>query len=146
MRCVIQRVSEAKVTVASQVVGQIGPGLLALVCVEDGDTQAKADQLCHKLQGLRIFSDAEGKMNLDVRQVGGSLLLVSQFTLAGRLEKGFRPSFVSAARPEAAEPLFDYCVNRLRHHYALPVETGRFRTQMEVALVNDGPVTLVLEF
>ena len=145
MRCVVQRVSQAQVQVEDKTVGQIGPGLLALVCVEEGDTQAQADQLCHKLQGLRIFSDGEGKMNLDVRQTGGSLLLVSQFTLAGKLEKGFRPSFVSAARPEAAELLFDYCVARLRHHYQLPVQTGRFRTHMEVSLVNDGPVTLVLE-
>lgn len=145
MKALVQRVSRAQVTVEKEIVGRIGAGLLVLLCVEQGDTQAEADYIVHKLQGLRIFSDAEGRMNLAVTDVGGSLLLVSQFTLAGRLEKGFRPSFMDAARPEEAERLFDYCVERLRSHYGVSVETGRFRTHMEVELVNDGPVTLMLE-
>lgn len=145
MKALVQRVSRAQVTVEQEIVGQIGAGLLVLLCVEQGDTQAEADYITHKLQGLRIFSDTEGRMNLGVTDVGGSLLLVSQFTLAGRLEKGFRPSFMHAAGPEEAERLFDYCVARLRQHYGIVVETGRFRTHMEVELVNDGPVTLMLE-
>ena len=145
MKALVQLVSRAKVTVDQEVVGQIGPGLLILLCVESGDTQATADFVCHKIQGLRIFADEDGKMNRSVVEVGGSLLLVSQFTLAGQLDKGFRPSFMSAARPEEAEVLFTYCVDRLRKEYALTVETGRFRTHMEVELVNDGPVTILIE-
>lgn len=145
MKALVQRVSRAQVTVEEEIVGSIEAGLLVLLCVEQGDTQAEADYIVHKLQGLRIFSDAEGRMNLAVTDIGGRLLLVSQFTLAGKLEKGFRPSFMAAAKPEEAEQLFDYCVQRLRTHYGLGVETGRFRTHMEVSLVNDGPVTLMLE-
>jgi len=145
MKAVVQRVSSASVRVADEIVGAIGHGLLVLLCVEQGDTVAEADYMAHKLQGLRVFSDTEGKMNLSVQQVAGQLLLVSQFTLAGTLDKGFRPSYMQASGPLEAEALFNYTVNKLRTHYAVPVETGRFRTMMQVALVNDGPVTLLLE-
>ena len=145
MKALVQLVSRAQVTVENEIVGRIGPGLAVLLCVEAGDTQATADYVCHKIQGLRVFADADDKMNLSVADTGGSVLLVSQFTLAGRVEKGFRPSYISAARPEEAEPLFDYCVERLRAAYSLPVETGRFRTHMQVELVNDGPVTIWIE-
>jgi D-tyrosyl-tRNA(Tyr) deacylase len=145
MKALVQRVSRAQVVVDGDVVGKIDTGLLVLLCVQKGDTQAEADYLAHKLQGLRVFSDTEGKMNLALADVGGKLLLVSQFTLAGKLEKGFRPSYMDAAGPEDAERLFDYCVQRLKQHYNLEVETGRFRTHMEVELVNDGPVTLMIE-
>jgi D-tyrosyl-tRNA(Tyr) deacylase len=145
MKAVVQRVSRAQVTVDGTVVGQIEAGLCVLLCVEKGDTTAEADYITHKLSGLRVFSDAEGKMNLALADVEGKLLLISQFTLAGKLEKGFRPSYMSAAGPAEAEHLFDYCVNRLKSQYGLGVETGTFRTHMEVELVNDGPVTLILE-
>jgi D-tyrosyl-tRNA(Tyr) deacylase len=145
MKALVQLVSRASVTVETEMVGQIGQGLLVLLCVEQGDTQAEADYITHKLQGLRVFADADGKMNLSAQDVGGELLLVSQFTLAGVLDKGFRPSYMQAAGPTEAEALFNYCVERLRTTYSLPVQTGRFRTHMHVELVNNGPVTLLLE-
>lgn len=144
MRLVIQRVSRAEVRVSGEVVGAIGRGLLVLAAVETGDTAAQVERAAEKLAGLRCFEDAQGKMNLDVRDAGGAFLVVSQFTLAGSLERGRRPSFDRAARPEAAEPLVEALVERLRES-GLRVETGRFRAPMEVELVNDGPVTLVLD-
>ena len=144
MRAVIQRVSQASVTVDSQVVGSIGRGFLVLVGVTHSDSRAEAERLARKIAGLRIFEDDAGKMNLGLADVGGAVLVVSQFTLYGDARKGRRPDFIQAARPEVAEPLVDYFVEALRSA-GLPVETGRFRATMEVALVNDGPVTLWLD-
>lgn len=144
MRVVVQRVSEASVTVEGEVVGAIGPGLLALVGVREGDTQAEADWLAAKLAQLRIFADAEGRFNLSLLDMGGAALVVSQFTLYGDARKGRRPDFIRAARPEVAEPLVSYLVEKLRAA-GIPTETGRFGAHMDVRLTNDGPVTLILE-
>lgn len=144
MRAVVQRVSRASVTVNEEVVGQIGPGLLVLIGVADGDTEADSLWLAGKIAGLRIFEDAEGLMNLDVGETGGSVLAVSQFTLLGDCRKGRRPGFSAAARPEAADVLYEHCVAQLRER-GLTIETGRFQQHMEVELVNDGPVTLLLD-
>lgn len=145
MRIVLQRVKEASVTVEGARISGIGGGLLLLVGVAEGDEEDAADWLAEKVAGLRIFNDAEGKMNLGLRDVGGGVLAVSQFTLLADTRKGKRPSFVRAAPPETAEPLFDYFCERLRAAGIAPVETGRFGAMMDVALVNDGPVTIVLE-
>ncbi len=145
MRIVLQRVSEASVTVEDVVVSRIGPGLLLLVGIAAGDGEAQADWLAEKVAGLRIMGDGEGKMNLSVRDVGGEVLAVSQFTLLADTRKGKRPSFVRAAPPEEAEPLFDHFCERLRASGVGRVETGSFGAMMKVALVNDGPVTIVLE-
>ncbi len=147
MRLVIQRVSSASVTVDKEVVGQIGRGLLVLAGVEKGDGIEKVRAAADKLAGLRVFEDEAGRMNLDIADaaVGGAFLVVSQFTLAGSLARGRRPSFDRAAPPEEAAPLIDALVEDLRSR-GFEVRTGRFRAHMEVALVNDGPVTLVAEF
>ena len=145
MRLVIQRVSSASVRVAGETVGEIGTGLLVLVGVERGDRPEAARAAADKLAGLRVFEDPEGKMNLDAAAVGGAFLIVSQFTLAGSLERGRRPSFDRAAPPDEAAPLVELLVEELRRR-GHRVETGRFRAMMEVALVNDGPVTLVADF
>lgn len=144
MRALVQRVSEASVTVDGEVVGAIGPGICALVGVthDDGSDQARA--LAAKLWHLRIFEGADGRMDLPIAEVGGEVLVVSQFTLYGDTRKGRRPSWVDAARPEAAEPLIEQVCDELRSLGAT-VATGRFRADMAVALVNDGPVTLLLE-
>ena len=144
MRACIQRVSRASVTVAGQVCGRIGTGMLVLLGVGVDDTEADARQLAGKLSGLRIFEDDEGKMNLALADVGGAMLVVSQFTLLGDCRKGRRPSFVAAARPELAEELYTVFVDAAGQH-GIEVATGRFRQHMEVELVNDGPVTLVVE-
>ncbi|MEX1043629.1 MAG: D-aminoacyl-tRNA deacylase [Acidimicrobiia bacterium] len=144
MRAVIQRVSRAEVTVDSELVGQIGRGLLVLVGVGPDDGEAEVEVLADKLVGLRIFSDDDGRMNRSVRDVGGGVLVVSQFTLYGDARKGRRPSFVSAAPPEVAEPLVADLVARLVAA-GVQVGTGRFGAMMEVDLVNSGPVTLILE-
>jgi D-tyrosyl-tRNA(Tyr) deacylase len=140
---VIQRVAHAEVTVAGESVGRIGPGLLALVAVEKGDTEVQADRLAERMLGYRVFADAEDKMNLSVADVGGGVLLVSQFTLAADTKKGLRPSFTPAADPETGRRLFDYFVERVKARHS-PVATGRFGADMQVALVNDGPVTFIL--
>jgi D-tyrosyl-tRNA(Tyr) deacylase len=139
MRVVIQRVSRASVTVEGRVTGEIGRGLLVLLGVAPEDGPAQVAWMADKIEGLRIFEDAEGKMNLSVRDVGGAVLVVSQFTLYGDATKGRRPSFVKAARPETAAPLYEALADRL----AAP--RGVFGAHMEVALVNDGPVTLILD-
>jgi len=144
LRTVIQRVSRAAVTVDGQVVGAIGRGFLVLVGVTHSDGQPEADWLARKVAGLRIFEDEAGKMNLGLADVGGAVLVVSQFTLYGDARKGRRPDFIQAARPEQAEPLVYYFVAQLRGQ-GLPVATGRFRAMMQVELVNDGPVTLWLD-
>lgn len=144
VRSVVQRVTKATVTVGDEVVGAIGPGLCALVGVTHDDGPAQAEALARKLWGLRIFADAAGAMNLSVADAGGEVLVVSQFTLYGDTRKGRRPSFVAAARPDHAEPLVQRVVDELRALGA-GVATGRFRADMAVDLVNDGPVTLVVE-
>lgn len=144
MRLVIQRVSEARVDVEGATVGQIDRGLLVLVGAHTSDEPASAEQLAKKTAKLRIFPDQDGKLNRSVADVGGGVLAVSQFTLYGEAGKGNRPSFTSAARPEQAEPLFDHYVDALRT-YLDNVKTGRFGAMMDVHLVNDGPVTLLLE-
>jgi D-tyrosyl-tRNA(Tyr) deacylase len=139
VRALVQRVSEASVTVEGKEVASIGPGLLVLLGVRHGDGEAEADRLASKLLALRVFEDADGKMNLSVGDVGGELLCVSQFTLYGDARKGNRPSFVEAAQPEDAEPLHE------RVRAALGAQGGVFGARMAVSLVNDGPVTLLLE-
>jgi D-aminoacyl-tRNA deacylase len=144
MRTVLQRVSRARVRVGDEVVGAIERGLLALVGVAPDDTPARAQWLADKIAGLRLFADADDKMNLSLADVGGSVLVVSQFTLYGDCRKGRRPSFVGAAGPELAVPLYEAFVNALRAH-GLPTATGRFGAMMQVELVNEGPVTLILD-
>ena len=144
MRAVVQRVSRAKVTVNEQISGQIGRGLLVLLGVGQGDTEADADYLAEKIAGLRIFEDAEGKMNRAVGESGGAVLAVSQFTLYGDVRRGKRPSFDAAARPEQARRLYDHFVEKIRAA-GLRCETGRFQEMMQVELVNDGPVTILLD-
>ena len=144
MRALVQRVSEARVRVDGEIIGEIGHGILALIGVTHDDTPAQATKLADKIANLRIFTDADDKMNLSVLDVGGSVLTVSQFTLYGDTRKGRRPAYVDAARPEVAEPLCDAVTDALRA-LGVPVETGRFRADMKVELINDGPVTLSLE-
>jgi D-tyrosyl-tRNA(Tyr) deacylase len=144
MKAVIQRVSSARVDVEEKTVGRIGRGLLVLLGVEKGDGERDADRLADKIVNLRIFEDDAGKMNLALRETGGALLAVSQFTLAGNCAKGRRPSFDSAAPPAEAQPLYEYFVARVRS-LGVPVETGIFQAMMAVSLVNDGPVTFILE-
>jgi len=144
VRIVVQRVSRAAVRVAGETVGQIGQGLVVLVGVEVGDREEQVERAARKLASLRVFEDDQGHMNLGLDQVGGEILLVSQFTLAGSIRRGRRPDFVGAARPEDAEPLCDALVEALRGQ-GVRVATGVFRTQMEVELVNDGPVTFIWE-
>lgn len=144
MRVVLQRVSRARVTVEAEVTGEIGAGLLLLVGFRDGDDEATLRWMADKVTGLRIFADEEGKMNRSVEDAGGSFLVVSQFTLYGDASRGRRPSFVGAAPPEVAIPLYERFVELLRAS-GLPVATGRFGAMMQVELVNDGPVTLILE-
>ena len=144
MRALVQRVTEASVTVDGEVVGAIGPGLCVLVGVTHDDGPDHARKLAAKLAKLRIFDDDEGVMNRSVLDVGGEVLVVSQFTLYGNTAKGNRPSWIEAARPEHAEPLVDQVVDELRSQ-GLTVATGRFRALMSVALVNDGPTTVLLE-
>ncbi len=143
MQALIQRVSEARVTVDGRVTGAIGPGLLVLLCAERGDDRAVADRLLAKLLKLRIFSDAAGKMNLSVQDVGGGLLIVSQFTLAADTAGGNRPSFTNAAPPELGRHLYEHFVAQARAAHP-EVATGEFAADMQAALVNDGPVTIPL--
>jgi D-tyrosyl-tRNA(Tyr) deacylase len=141
MITVLQRVSQASVRVDGQLIGQIGPGLLVLLCAEAGDTEAVADKLLAKVLKLRIFADEAGKMNRSVQDVGGGLLVVSQFTLAADVSGGNRPSFTSAAKPDEGRRLYEYFVAQARAAHPL-VQTGQFAADMAVALVNDGPITI----
>jgi D-tyrosyl-tRNA(Tyr) deacylase len=145
MRVVLQRVSEASVTAGGVARGRIGEGLLLLVGFTSGDDGEAVSWMADKVIGLRIFDDEQGKMNLSLEDVGGDLLVVSQFTLYGEARKGRRPSFVDAAAPETAIPLYETFLQALRERFGGRVETGEFGAVMRVALVNDGPVTLVLE-
>ena len=144
MRCVVQRVARASVTVEDQKIAAIGAGYLVLVGVEEGDTEADMIYCADKIAGLRIFEDENGKMNLSVADVGGEVLLVSQFTLLGDARHGRRPSFSAAARPEVADPLCQAMRQRLMDK-GLPVQTGQFQAHMRVELLNDGPVTILLD-
>jgi D-tyrosyl-tRNA(Tyr) deacylase len=144
MRVVLQRVSRARVVVDGEVVGGIDRGLLVLLGVAVGDTAEDARRLADKIVGLRIFADAEGKMNLAVADVGGAILVVSQFTLYGDCRKGRRPSFVEAAAPDLAVPLYEAFLDAVRAH-GIPTAAGRFGATMQVELVNDGPVTLIVD-
>jgi D-aminoacyl-tRNA deacylase len=144
MRAVVQRVSRAKVTVNGNITGEIGHGLLVLLGVGVNDQETDADYLAEKIVGLRIFEDADGKMNRAVADVAGSVLVVSQFTLYGDVRKGRRPSFDDAARPDKARALYEYFVGRVRA-VGLPCETGRFQEMMDVELVNEGPVTILVD-
>ena len=144
MIALIQRVLEARVDVADECVGRIGPGLLALVAVEPDDDEARTQRMCERLLGYRVFSDQAGKMNLSLADTGGGLLLVSQFTLAADTDKGMRPSFTTAAAPEIGLPGFERLLEICRSRHAV-VETGRFGAHMKVTLVNDGPVTFRLK-
>lgn len=144
MRAVVQRVSSASVMVEGEVVGEIGPGLLVLLGVSTSDVEADADYLAAKIAGLRIFEDENGKMNRSVADVGGAMLAVSQFTLYGDVRRGKRPSFDDAARPERARQLYEYFVAQIRR-LGLRCETGQFQAMMSVSLVNEGPVTVLLD-
>jgi len=144
MRAVVQRVSRARVNVGEWTSGEIGMGLLVLLGVGQGDTEADAEYLAEKIRGLRIFEDEQGKMNRSVQEVGGSVLAVSQFTLYGDVRRGKRPSFDGAAAPERARELYEFFVGRIQAA-GLRCETGRFQEMMQVELVNDGPVTILLD-
>ena len=144
MRAVVQRVIESHVTVADEIVAGIGRGLLVLLGVEKGDTDKDAKYLADKISHLRIFEDDQGKMNRSLLETGGSMLVVSQFTLLGDCRKGRRPSFIQAARPEEADHLYESFAGLVRS-MGIDVKTGRFRTMMAVSLINDGPVTIILE-
>ncbi|MBR4537193.1 MAG: D-tyrosyl-tRNA(Tyr) deacylase [Bacteroidales bacterium] len=145
MKLVLQRCSRAEVRIDGETVGRIGIGFVVLVGITHSDTREDADFLAKKIAGMRVFEDAEGKMNLSLAEVGGEILSISQFTLYGNARKGNRPCFIEAARPEIAEPLYDYLNQVLREQYGLHVETGRFGANMQVDFVNDGPVTIVVD-
>ena len=144
MRAVIQKVTHAEVVVEGETVGRIGDGYMVLLGAENGDTEADARYCAEKIAGLRVFEDENDKMNLSLADVGGSVLLVSQFTLLADARHGRRPDFIQAARPEAAEPLCEL-VRTIIEDKGIHVETGRFRTHMQVSLLNDGPVTILLD-
>jgi len=145
MKVVVQRAKDARVVTSREVVGGINHGLMLLVGITHEDTLEDLKFCAKKIAGLRIFDDAEGKMNLSVKDVGGKILSVSQFTLYGNIEKGNRPSFINAARPEVAEPLYDQFNDLLRKEHGLMVQTGKFGAMMDVTFTNDGPVTLIIE-
>ncbi len=145
MRLIIQRVSKASVSIDSKIVGQIQQGFLVLVGIENADHPDDANWLVQKLIGLRVFSDNEGKMNLSVKDVLGNILVVSQFTLFASTVKGNRPSFIRSAKPEFAVPMYEYFVSKLRSESGLDIQTGVFGADMQIELVNDGPVTIFID-
>lgn len=145
MRIVIQRVSQSSVTINGVVKSQIGIGMMVLLGIEDADTEEDVEWLCSKLSKLRIFEDENGAMNLDINQVEGSFLVVSQFTLHAMTKKGNRPSFIRAARPEKAIPLYERFLQRLHELSGRPVQSGEFGADMDVELINDGPVTILVD-
>jgi D-aminoacyl-tRNA deacylase len=144
MRAVVQRVTEARVEVAGKIVGEIGAGLLVLLGVAREDTGSDADYLAEKINNLRVFDDDQGKMNRSLLETGGAMLVVSQFTLYGDVRRGRRPSYTDAAEPEKANELYQYFVERIRS-FGVKVETGVFQATMKVSLINDGPVTILLD-
>ena len=145
MKIILQRCSRAEVRIDGETVGRIGTGFVVLVGITHSDTREDADFLAKKVAGMRVFEDAEGKMNLSLSEVDGQILSISQFTLYGNARKGNRPSFIEAARPEVAEPLYNYFNQVLHEQYGLHVETGRFGANMQVDFVNDGPVTIIVD-
>lgn len=145
MRFVIQRVSEASVKIDNSIYSEIQKGFLVLVGVEAADNKEDADWLCQKLISMRIFSDADEKMNLSLQDINGDVLLVSQFTLFASTKKGNRPSFIKSAKPEIAIPLYEYCIQQLSQLLYKPIKTGQFGADMKVSLVNDGPVTILID-
>jgi D-aminoacyl-tRNA deacylase len=144
MRAVVQRVTRASISVEGETVGQIGKGLVVLLGVARDDTEKDAEYLVGKIGSLRVFDNSEGRMNLSLKDAGGALLVVSQFTLFGDVRRGLRPSWIEAATPEVAEPLYEFFVRRAKN-YIDDVATGRFRSMMQIELVNDGPVTILLD-
>lgn len=145
MKALIQRVTQASITIEAEMHSSIAHGLLVLLGIDVQDTQADADWLCQKIIGLRIFSDEQGLMNKSILDIHGDLLLVSQFTLIASYKKGNRPSFINAARPDQAIPLYEYCIGQLSALLNKPIATGVFGADMKVALVNDGPVTITMD-
>lgn len=145
MKVVLQRVSEASVKVEGNIVGKINAGLMLLIGIDEEDEKTDADWLIKKIIDLRIFSDGEGKMNLSVKDISGEILCISQFTLLADYKKGNRPSYIKAAKPEKAIPLFDYFKEEIRKTSHLKIESGIFGADMKVSLINDGPVTIVLD-
>lgn len=145
MRFVIQRVSEASVKIDGAIYSDIQKGFLVLVGVEEADTKEDVDWLCQKLIGMRIFADTEDKMNLSLQDINGDVLLVSQFTLFASTKKGNRPSFIKSAKPDLAIPLYEYCIQQLSQLLNKPIKTGQFGADMKVSLVNDGPVTILID-
>ena len=145
MRVIVQRTTHATVRIDGTAVGHIDQGFMLLVGITHGDTQEDADYIAKKVAQLRVFEDAEGKMNLSIKDINGAILSISQFTLYGDVRHGNRPSFIQAARPEQALPLYKYFNHRLREEYGLHVETGHFGADMQVDFINDGPVTIIID-
>lgn len=145
MRVVIQRVKAASVTVSDEIIGSIEGGLMVLVGIENADNKEDIDWLANKITGMRIFDDAEGVMNLSIKETGGGILLISQFTLQASTKKGNRPSYIKAAKPEVAIPLYELFIQQLSKELEKPIQTGKFGADMKVALVNDGPVTIIVD-
>ncbi|PKD42675.1 D-aminoacyl-tRNA deacylase [Rhodohalobacter barkolensis] len=145
MKVVVQRVNRASVTVENEITGKIKKGLLLLVGIHETDTKKEIDWCCNKISKLRIFEDDEGKMNRSVQDIKGGILVVSQFTLYGDTKKGTRPSFIEAAKPDVAEPLYNYMVERFKKSTDLNIQEGKFGAMMQVELLNDGPVTIIVE-
>jgi D-tyrosyl-tRNA(Tyr) deacylase len=145
MRLVLQRVSEASVSIDQKIKSAIGPGLLLLVGIESDDNQEDVEWLCKKIVQLRIFNDAEGKMNLSIQDIGGDVLIISQFTLHAQCKKGNRPSFIKAARPEQSIPLYEAFIAEMEKQLGKAVGSGIFGADMKVALINDGPVTILFD-
>lgn len=145
MIAIIQRVSQASVTIEDEIKGQIGLGFMILLGITHTDTQEDIEWLSKKIVGLRVFGDEEGKMNLDIKSVDGNILLISQFTLHASTKKGNRPSFIEAARPEIAIPLYEKMITQLEFDLGKPIETGTFGADMKVSLLNDGPVTIIID-
>jgi D-aminoacyl-tRNA deacylase len=145
MRVVIQRVKEASVTISGRIAGKIGPGLLVLLGIEEADSQEEIEWLCGKIARLRVFNDCDGVMNLSVTESGGRVLVVSQFTLHASTKKGNRPSYIRAAKPETAIPLYEKFLEQLGIELGSPPEKGEFGAMMDVALINDGPVTIIID-
>ena len=145
MRAVVQRVSSASITIDGKVKGEIGKGLLVFVAVSHNDNTDIMKWICNKLVNLRIFSDEEGKMNKSVLDTGGGILLISNFTLYGDANKGFRPSFIKSAPPEISKPLYESMVLHLKENYPIQIASGEFAAMMDIKLVNDGPVTIIIE-
>lgn len=145
MRFVIQRVSEASVKIDNVIYSEIQKGFLVLVGVEEADKKEDADWLCQKLISMRIFSDADDKMNLSLQDINGDVLLVSQFTLFASTKKGNRPSFIKSAKPDIAIPLYEYCIQQLSQLLNKTIKTGQFGADMKVSLINDGPVTIIVD-